>query len=180
MNPRSLDEKIKPFRLVKYFTFTSLILIFIGTLILSIFSTHLARQMQLEKSRDYANLLVENLNHQVFIQFVIPVVMKFGKIQLRDTEQFERMDKVVRGTLHSFKVDMVNIYDKNNTISYSFNQDVIGAKNIAGTGYQNAVSGKALRISRVQGIKVLFWANQHQILFKEVIFWKLCLAFLKR
>lgn len=158
MNPRSLDEKIKPFRLVKYFTFTSLILIFIGTLILSIFSTHLARQMQLEKSRDYANLLVENLNHQVFIQFVIPVVMKFGKIQLRDTEQFERMDKVVRGTLHSFKVDMVNIYDKNNTISYSFNQDVIGAKNIAGTGYQNAVSGKAASelVQRGNFLEIMF------------------------
>ncbi|RZB30219.1 MAG: hypothetical protein SRB1_02499 [Desulfobacteraceae bacterium Eth-SRB1] len=143
MNPRALDEKIKPFRLVKYFTFTSLVLIFIGTLILSSFSTHWARQMQLEKSRDYANLLVENLNHQVFIQFVIPVVMKFGRIQLRDPDQFERMDKVVRSTLHSFKVDMVNIYDKNNTISYSFNKDVIGAKNIAGTGYQNAVLGKS-------------------------------------
>ena len=142
MNPQSLDEKIKPFRLVKYFTFTSLILIFIGILILSAFSTHWARQMHLEKSRDYASLLVENLNHQVFIQFVIPVVMKFGKIQLRDPEQFERMDKVVRSTLHSFKVDMVNIYDKNNTISYSFDQDVIGTKNVAGTGYQNAVLGK--------------------------------------
>ncbi len=143
MNLRPLDEKVKPFRLVKYFTFTSLILIFIGTLILSSFSTHWARQMQLEKSRDYASLLVENLNHQVFIQFVIPVVMKFGRIQLRDPEQFERMDKIVRSTLHSFKVDMVNIYDKNNTISYSFNQDVIGTKNIGGIGYQNAVSGKS-------------------------------------
>ena len=143
MNLRPLDEKIKPFRLVKYFTFTSLILIFIGILILSSFSTHWARQMQLEKSQDYANLLVENLNHQVFIQFVIPVVMKFGRIQLREPEQFERMDKVVRSTLHSFKVDMVNIYDKNNTISYSFNQDVIGAKNIGDKGYKDAVSGKS-------------------------------------
>ncbi len=143
MNLQPLDEKIKPFRLVKYFTFTSLILIFIGTIILSSFSTHWARQMQLEKSRDYANLLVENLNHQVFIQFVIPVVMKFGRIQLREPEQFERMDKVVRSTLHSFKVDMVNIYDKNNTISYSFNKDVIGTKNIGSTGYKNAVSGKS-------------------------------------
>ncbi len=158
MNPRPLDEKIRPFRLVKYFTFTSLILIFIGTLILSAFSTHLARQMQLEKSRDYANLLVENLNHQVFIQFVIPVVMKFGKIQLRDTEQFERMDKVVRGTLHSFKVDMVNIYDKNNTISYSFNQDVIGTKNIAGTGYQSAVLGKSASdlVQRGNFLEIMF------------------------
>ncbi|OEU76129.1 MAG: two-component sensor histidine kinase [Desulfuromonadales bacterium C00003093] len=138
-----MEEKAKPFRLVKYFTFTSLILIFLGTLILSGLNTHWARTMQLKKSEDYARLLVENLNHQIFMQFIIPVALKFGKIQLRKKEQFERMDKVVRSTLHSFKVDMVNIYDMNNIISYSFDQEMIGKKNAGGTGYQNAVSGKS-------------------------------------
>lgn len=42
-------EKQKPFRLVKYFTFTSLIVIFIGTFVLTVFDTHLARKMQQEK-----------------------------------------------------------------------------------------------------------------------------------
>ncbi len=137
------EEKAKPFRLVKYFTFTSLILIFLGTLILSWLNTHWARTMQLKKSEDYALLLVENLNHQIFMQFIIPVAMKFGKVQLREKEQFERMDKVVRSTLHSFKVDMVNIYDMNNIISYSFDQEMISKKNVGGAGYQNAVSGKS-------------------------------------
>ncbi len=142
-NFQKSEEKAKPFRLVKYFTFTSLIVIFIGTLVLSLLNTHLARTMQRKKSEDYAHLLIENLNHQVFLQFIIPVALKFGKIRLSDRQQFERMDKVVRSTLHSFKVDMVNIYDMDNTISYSFDPAVIGKENVGGKGYQEAIAGKS-------------------------------------
>jgi signal transduction histidine kinase len=143
MSTHSSEEKVKPFRLVKYFTFTSLTVIFIGTLLLSLLNTHLARTMQQKKSEDYAKLLIENLNHQVFLQFIIPVALKFGKIQLSDKKQFERMDKVVRSTLHSFKIDMVNIYDINNTISYSFDPSLVGKKDAGGKGYQDAFSGKS-------------------------------------
>ena len=143
MKPRSSEEKVKPFRLVKYFTFTSLVIIFIGTIALSLLNTRWARDLQLRKSEDYARLLIENLNHQIFLKFVIPVALKFGKIQLRNKDQFEHMDKVVRTTLHSFKLDMVNIYDKNNTISYSFDPSVIGQKDLGGTGFQNALAGKS-------------------------------------
>ncbi len=137
-----IEEKVKPFRLVKYFSYISLIVIFTGTLVLSLLNTHWARSMQLKKSEEYALLLVENLNHQVFLQFVIPVALKFGKIQLRNQDQFERMDKVVRSTLHSFKVDMVNIYDMNHIISYSFDQEKVGRENLGGTSYEKALSGK--------------------------------------
>ncbi|MDM8526490.1 ATP-binding protein [Desulfococcaceae bacterium HSG8] len=138
------EEKVKPFRLVKYFTFTSLILIFLGVFVLSALNTHWARAMQLEKSEEYALLIVENLNHQIFLQFVIPIAWKYGKIQLRKKEQFEHMDKIVRRTLHSFNVDTVNIYDMNNIISYSFDQKMIGKKNMGGSGYRNAVTGRSV------------------------------------
>ncbi len=143
MNLQTAEEKIKPFRLVKYFTFTSLIVIFLGTLVLSLLNTHWAKTMQQKKSEDYASLLIENLNHQVFLQFIIPVALKFGKIRLSDQEQFERMDKVVRSTLHSFKVDMVNIYDMDNTISYSFDHSLIGKENSGGKGYEDAILGRS-------------------------------------
>jgi two-component system, NtrC family, sensor histidine kinase HydH len=141
MDHDTAEEKIKPFRLVKYFTLSSLMVIFFGTIVLSVLNMHLARRMQRQKSEDYARVLIENLNHQVFLQFIIPVVIKFGKIQLRNPEQFERMDKVVRSTFHSFDVEMVNIYDLDNTVSYSFDKDLIGKENVGGTTYHNALSG---------------------------------------
>lgn len=142
-NSQATEEKIKPFRLVKYFTFTAIIVIFLGTIVLSVLNTHWARMMQRQKSEEYALVLAENLNHQVFMQFLIPVLIRYGKIQLRDEEQFERMDKVVRSTLHSFKVDQVNIYDMGNTVSYSFDKSIIGQKDLGGAGYQNAVLGQS-------------------------------------
>jgi signal transduction histidine kinase len=142
MDTISAEERIKPFRLVKYFTFSGLGVIFLVTIILTMLNTHWVRAMQRQKSEDYAHSLIENLNHQVVIQFIIPVGVMFGKIQLRNKEQFERMDNIVRSTLHSFKVVTLNIYNLENIISYSFDPDIIGRENYGGTGYQQAREGK--------------------------------------
>ena len=135
-------ERSKPFRLVKYFSFSSLILIFFGTIVLSILNTHWIRTMQFSKSEAYALLLIENLNHQVFMQFILPVGIEFGKIELRHKDQYERMDRVVRSTLHSFNVGMVNIYGVRDVIAYSFSKELIGLENLGGTSHQNALEGK--------------------------------------
>ncbi len=141
METKPSEERIKPFRLVKYFTFTGLVVIFLVTIILSVLNTHWVKAMQRQKSEDYAHSLIENLNHQVFVQVIIPMGVMFGKIQLSTPEQFERMDKVVRSTLHSFKVESLNIYSMGNTIAYSFDPDLIGRKNYGGTGYYQAIDG---------------------------------------
>lgn len=141
-NSQISEERVKPFRLVKYFTFTSIIVIFLGTIVLSILNTHWARAMQRQKSEEYALLMLENLNHQIFLRFIIPVAFEYGRIQLRNKDQFEMMDQVVRTTLHSFNVEMVNIYDLNNLISYSFKKELIGKKQDWGAGYKNAIAGK--------------------------------------
>ena len=142
MAPNLPEEKIKPFRLVKYFAFTGLIVIFLMTIILSVLNTHWVKTMQRKKSEDYAHVMIENLNHQVFLQFIVPVVMLTGKIQLSQQGQFERMDNVVRSTMHSFKVETVNIYSMDNKISYSFDQIMVGRQNYGGTGYLQARAGK--------------------------------------
>jgi len=142
MDAKPPEERIKPFRLVKYFTFTGLVVIFLVTIILSILNTHWVKAMQRQKSEDYARSLIENLNNQIFVQFIVPMGVMFGRIQLSNQEQFERMDNVVRSTLHSFKVDTINIYNLDNLISYSFDHDLIGRKNFGGTGYQQAIEGR--------------------------------------
>ena len=129
--------------MVKYFTFTSLIVVFIGTIVLAVLNTHWARSMQFQKREAFALVLAENLNHQMFFQFIIPMALKFGKIQLREKEQYERMDQVVRSTFRSFNVELVNIYDMNNIVSYSFDKELIGIKDIGGSDYQQALYGKA-------------------------------------
>lgn len=134
---------IKPFRLVKFFTFSSLAIMLAATIVISALNAHWVRNILMEKSEEYASLLVENLNHQVISRFMLPVLIKYGEIRLREKEQFLLMDKVVRSTLHSFNVEMVSIYDENNIISYSFDQDIIGQRNAGGVHYEKALKKEA-------------------------------------
>jgi signal transduction histidine kinase len=143
MDPKIPEERVKPFRLVKYFTFTGLVVIFLVTILLSVLITQLVRSMQRQNSEDYAHVLIENLNHQVFLRFMYPVVTKYGRIRLSNKEQFKLLDTVVRSTLHSFKVDALNIYSRENTITYSFEDYMVGRENFGGTGYQQALVGKS-------------------------------------
>ena len=157
-----MDQKdiaqIKPFKLVKYFTFTSLVVILLGSLVLSMVIARRAETVMLKKSEDYALLMADNLNHQVFLQFVVPAALQFGQvIQLRNKALFERLDQVVRNTLHSFSVETVNIFDrKENVIFYSFDKELLGKKGLGGIDYQQAVLGKSrsklIREGRIWGI----------------------------
>ena len=54
MAPRLPEERIKPFRLVKYFAFTGLIVIFLVTIILSLLNTHWVKSMQRKKTIYYS------------------------------------------------------------------------------------------------------------------------------
>jgi signal transduction histidine kinase len=138
-------ERLKPFKLVKYFTFTSLIVILLGALILSLVIARRAETLLIRKSEDYALLMAENLNHQVFVQFIIPAALQFGQvIQLRNDVLFERLDQVVRNTLHSFNVEMVNIFAKEkNVIFYSFDKELLGKEDLGGTDYLKALEGES-------------------------------------
>ena len=134
-------KKTKAFKLYKYFSITSFIFIFIGTIVLVYLNTHWARQLQLKKNDEYAQLLVSNLNHQIFRQFIIPTSLRYGKIQLSNKNQYERMDTLIKGTLHGYNIEMVNLYDLNDIIAYSFDQELMGIKDIGGHSYQTAVMG---------------------------------------
>ncbi len=146
------NTKVKrPFRLVKFFTFTCLIVMFAGTIVIAAVNVHWVKNLLQQKNEDYAHLLIENLNHQVFLQFIIPVVLKYGKIRLREESQYKRMDRVVKNTVHSFNVEMVNIYDMNDIISYSLDKSKIGTKNAGGSGYKQALQGKSTSTLVQQG-----------------------------
>lgn len=142
MTQRNGAEK-RPFRLVKFFTFSSLVVMFTATIALSAINTHWVKRILQQKNEEYAHLLVENLNHQIFMQFIIPVVLKYGKVQLREENQYTRMDRVIRSTIHSFNVEMVNIYDLKNIISYSLDKERIGKQEAGGAAYDRAIDNQS-------------------------------------
>jgi len=153
---KKATERLRPFKLVKYFSFTSLIVILAGTLALSMVIARRAETVLIKKSEEYAFLMAENLNHQVFVQFIIPAALQFGQvIQLRNEVLFERLDQVVRNTLHSFNVEKVNIFAKEkNVIFYSFDKELLGEEDLGGRDYLQALEGESSsKLSREGG----FW-----------------------
>jgi two-component system, NtrC family, sensor histidine kinase HydH len=142
-NKKDDDREQKPFRLVKFFTFSALMVMFAATIVISAINAHWVRNILQEKNEEYANLLVVNLNHQIFLQFIIPAVLKYGKIKLREDAQYQRMDRVIKTTLHGFNVEMLNIYDMKDTIAYSFDIKKKGAKSDGGRAYEMAVKNKS-------------------------------------
>ncbi len=142
MNKKNKSEKLKPFTMVKYFSYASLVVMLFGTAIISVLNIHWAKNMHLEKSRDNALVLVENLNHQVFLQVIVPIFMQKKEIRLREKKQFDLLDRVVKNVLHSFKVENVTLYSLNKVVLYSFNSDEIGKPGSPGPNFEKALANE--------------------------------------
>jgi signal transduction histidine kinase len=83
------------------------------------------------------------LSHQVFQNFTIPVTRRFGQIRLREKQQYEWLDQIVKNTIHSFRIDLVNIYDiGKGVIAYSTDSSQLGKKVRESLGYKKAVKGE--------------------------------------
>jgi len=138
-----LEAGLKPFTLVKYFSFSSLVVILVFTLFLSWIISENARRVMLEQNEEYSLLLAENINQQVFRRFVLPAVIRYGGIALRKPEQFELLDTVIKGVTQGLKIDSVTIYDSSmNIISYSTLPELVGKKDLGGPEYYLAKEGK--------------------------------------
>ena len=139
-----LRAGLMPFQLVKYFSFSSLAVILIFTLFLSWAISKNARNVMLDQSEAYSLLLAENLNQLIIRDFVLPTVVRYGKIALSNPDQFQRLDKIVRNATRSMKMENVTIYDSNiNIISYSTVEEKVGKKDLGGLEYKKALRGEA-------------------------------------
>lgn len=143
-HPNPYPEE-RQFRLVKFFAYASFIVLIIFSFPFSVIIGQKAKDILMRSYENYALLVGQNLNHQVFQNFSVPVYRRFGEIKLRDRQQYEWMDRVVKATIHSFKVDRVNIYDINKgVIAYSTDPNLLGDPAQQTIGYKNAVEGKTV------------------------------------
>jgi signal transduction histidine kinase len=138
------DAGLQSFTLVKYFSFFALGAILIFTMILSWIISNNAKVVMLKQSEDYSLLLAGNINQQVFRRFVLPAVVRYGRIALRNTDQFGYLDKIVSEIVQGLDIDSVTIYDsKENVISYSTLPELVGKRDRGGIEYERALEGDA-------------------------------------
>ncbi len=136
-------QDLETFRLAKFFSLTSFVVILLSTALLTLLLAHRAQQMALKKSEDYLKLLAANLNHQVFQQFLIPTAIeKQGRITIADPEQHQRLDTVVKNTIHGFHVENLAIYDQVGVLSYSTTPVDLGKDCFDVPGVRQALFGE--------------------------------------
>jgi len=134
----------KQFRLVKYFAYASFFVIIIFSFPFSVFLSQQAKNILLRSYENYALLLGENLNHQVVQNFMIPIVMSGEQISLRDEDQFQWIDRIVKNTIHSFNIEMVNMYEiETGRIVYATDPRLFGRVVNLSIGYKRALEGES-------------------------------------
>ena len=143
---------VQPFALVKYFSFTSLSVILVASFVLTWIFSDNARDTMLDRSESYSRMFAENLNRQVFHSFVIPTVIRFGRIALSDETQFELLDQMVHNITRGMKIEAVTIFDsRENIVSYSTDAALVGKKNIGGIEYKKALDGESSSVLTSNG-----------------------------
>jgi len=142
VHQQKLEAGLQPFKIVKYFAFSSMGVILVFTLILSWIISNHARDVMLKQSEEYSMLLAENLNQQVFRRFVLEAVVRYGGIALSNPEQFASLDRIIRGIIQGLKIDSVTIYDsRRNIISYSTVNELVGKEDLGKENYYKALEG---------------------------------------
>jgi two-component system sensor histidine kinase HydH len=157
-------KDLDTFGLVKFFSLPGFVVILVFTVILTVLLTLRAQQMALKKNKDYLILLASNLNHQIYQQFVLPTAFeKGGRITLSDPEQSQRLDLVVRNTIHGFHVEQLNQYDQEGVFSYSTASLPLGKKCAEVLGVKKALEGEDyFELPGYSTFWSIFWPRSHQ------------------
>lgn len=160
---RQPNTALKPFRLVKFFSFFALVFFLVSTVTLVWLISNHTKKMLLERSEAYASVMAQNLNHQVFQQFVVPTLLRYGKIALRNPEQFRRLDVIVRDTIHGLNMESVTIFDREEgVVSYSTIKERVGKKGLGTAEYRKALGGESNSVLKLRGsvLSLLPWGEE--------------------
>lgn len=138
-------ETALPLSYARTLSWVSLLLILLTSLALSYFISSSARETLLTRQQEFARVLVENLNSQIFRRFALPTLMANGRIALRQPTQYERLDQVVQSVIHGLPLDKVRIYDFSRIVAYSTDKSELGRTGMAPQSLDEVLRGRAAK-----------------------------------
>jgi two-component system sensor histidine kinase HydH len=146
MSPTRLKNRlheVKPFRLVKNFAIASFIVLILISFPFSLFISQKAKEILFKHYEDYALELGSYIDSQVLQGFTLPMAMQFGEISLRNKQQMETLDSVIRKATETLNVDVVKLHSfHDNKVIYSTDPSLINEKSVKTDGYMKALKGE--------------------------------------
>ncbi len=142
--PEKAEESL-PLSYARTLSWLSLLFILLTSLALSFFISSSVRETLMRGQVDFARLLAENLNSQIFRRFALPTILGNGRISLRQPTQYERLDNVVKSVIEGLPVEKLRIYDFSHLVAYSTKKDEIGKTGVAPSNLEDVLEGHAAK-----------------------------------
>ncbi len=136
-----MDVK-RTFGVTKILSWSALLLILASGLFLSISIANSARRTLLEKQKEFALLLAENLNQQIYRRFTLPTLIGVGYIALGEESQYKRLGQVIEWSTHGLHVNEIRIYGHDRLVTFSTKREMVGREGLAGERVERAFEGE--------------------------------------
>ncbi|QJT10002.1 sensor histidine kinase [Oceanidesulfovibrio marinus] len=133
------DSFSTTFGFTKILSISSLVLILATGLVLSVVIANSARQTLLDKQEQFATLVAENLNHQIYRRFILPTLIGFGSIELSQEAQYDRLERTIESSTRGLNIRSLRIYDLEGAVSYSIDRKEVGNKEMADDKVQRSI-----------------------------------------
>jgi len=146
-----------PFRLLKYFIVSAFVVITVVTFLLVTFLYTRSVNTLLKGAENYARLLAENLNYNIYIGFYGPLKARGVPVDLRKWDQFGSLDSLIKDFTYGLKIRRIKIIDKQRKIIYSTEYDLIGKYEPGSSAIDQAVNGKDLTLIEHEKGASGFW-----------------------
>ncbi|MDO5483611.1 MAG: two-component sensor histidine kinase, partial [Desulfovibrionaceae bacterium] len=145
-------ENVLPLSYARTLSWVSLLLILLTSLGLSFFISNSARETLLTRQENFARLLAQNLNSQIFRRFALPTILANGRIALRQPTQYAHLDRVVRSVIHGLPVERLRIYDFSRLVAYSTQKEELGKTGLAPPYLEDVLYGTSPRVEIVSSM----------------------------
>ncbi len=158
--PSDTLPKVKgggPFRLLKYFIVSAFVVITVVTFLLAAFLYSRSVNTLLKGAENYARLLAENLNYNIYIGFYAPLKARGIPMDLRKWDQFGSLDSLIKDFTYGLKIRRIKIIDKQRKIIYSTEYDLIGKYEPGSSAIDQALNGKDLTLIEQERGTSGFW-----------------------
>ncbi len=137
-----------PFRLLKYFIISGFVVIVIVTFLLGTFLYTRSVNTLLKGAQNYARLLAENLNYNIFVGFYAPLKARGVPMDLRKWDQFGSLDSLIKDFTYGLKIQRIKVIDEKRKIVYSSQYDLIGKYEPKDSPVEKALRGDDLTVIR--------------------------------
>ena len=144
-----------PFNLARLFSYVSLVLILISSVILAFFIGRTIISNVLSGQQEYALLLADNMNRQIFRKFTVPVAYASGRVALSDPAQYKLLDDVIKSQIHGLQLETVRLFDSSNTVLYSTTASEVRRTDLATDGVSLVYQGKSHHFDILSSIPYL-------------------------